>query len=209
VIRTLVFDLGNVLVYFSHRKMCAQIGALCNRSSESIDDVLFQSDLQANFERGRVTEDQFHQQLEQSVGQRMDKGDLLQACSEIFEINLSILPVLDTLMVRGYRLVLLSNVCVTHFEYVQNHFDVLNRFDEYVVSYQIGAVKPEPEIFEAILHAIKCDPNECFYTDDVAEYVHTGLSYGLQAEVFCNTDTLIHQLGEHRILLDSDADMVN
>ena len=203
MIRTLLFDMGNVLVFFSHQKMCAQIGALCNRPPDSIRDILIQSDLQADFERGRITEGQFHRLLEQAVRQGIDKGELLQACSEIFELNAPMIRILDALRSQGYRLLLLSNTSVTHFEFIRDKYDVLERFDEYVVSYQVGAIKPEPLIFEAALRAIACDPNECFYTDDIAEYVQAGRSYGLQAEVFQDAATLIRQLNQRKVVIES------
>ena len=49
MIRTFLFDMGNVLVHFSHEKMCAQMGALCEKSAEEVRDVLFESGMQADF----------------------------------------------------------------------------------------------------------------------------------------------------------------
>ena len=45
---------------------------------------------------------------------------------------------------------------------------LLERFDALVLSYEVGAVKPEPAIFEAALKAIECRPAECFFADDIA-----------------------------------------
>jgi glucose-1-phosphatase len=197
VIRTFLFDMGNVLVHFCHDRMCRQIGALCGQSGADIRKLLIDSGLQWDFERGRLTEEQFHRTFQQIVQRELVLADLVRAGSDIFELNTSIVPILDELKARGHRLVLLSNTSVSHFQFVQQSFDVLQRFDAFTLSFEVGAIKPEPAIFEAALKAIDCAPEECFYTDDVADYIRAARNYGLQAEVFTDSAHLLQQL-EHR-----------
>ncbi len=71
---------------------------------------------------------------------------------------------------------------------------MLQRFDACVLSYQVGAVKPEKAIFRAALDAIGCLPAECFYTDDVVQYVEAGRAFGLLAEVFTGVPSLVRKL---------------
>ncbi len=194
MIRTFLFDMGNVLVHFSHERMCAQMGGVCDSTADEVRELLFESNLQYDFERGHISDGEFHRRFEDTVGHSIDFDDLRHAGSDIFELNDSIVPVLNILKSRGHRLVLLSNTSSAHFEFVQRRFNVLQKFDDFVNSFEVGAVKPEAAIFEAALHAIGCEPHECFYTDDIAEYVETGRSYGLQAEVFTDTASLIEQL---------------
>ncbi|MCH7689346.1 MAG: HAD family phosphatase, partial [Planctomycetes bacterium] len=51
------------------------------------------------------------------------------------------------------------------------------------------------------LETIDCDPAECFYTDDIAHYVETARSYGLQAEVFTDAERLQKHLGQLGVAL--------
>jgi glucose-1-phosphatase len=193
-IRTLLFDMGNVLVHFSHERMCAQIGDLCRRTGSQVRSALIDSGLQWDFERGRLTEAEFHRRLEQLFGCTLDFERLVHAGSDIFELNRPIVPVLKNLKAGGSRLVLLSNTSISHFQFVYRNFGVLDLFDEFVLSYEVGALKPQPEIFRAALEKIACSPAECFYTDDIPEYVAAGRSHGLQAEVFTDVPSLIAQL---------------
>ena len=50
MIRTLLFDLGNVLLHFSHQRLCAQMGELCGKPAEAIRRLLFDTTLQRDFE---------------------------------------------------------------------------------------------------------------------------------------------------------------
>ena len=199
MIKTFLFDMGNVLVRFCHTRMCAQIGELCGRPGDDVREALFGSELQWRFERGFISEGEFHIQMEQLLEHALDQEALIHAGSNIFELNESLVPILDALRAGGHRLVLLSNTSVSHFEFVQRTFDVLDRFDDFVLSYRVGAMKPEPAIYTAALHAIQCEPRECFYTDDIPDYVAQGRKFGLDAEVFTDTETFQQQLAARGI----------
>ena len=83
--------------------------------------------------------------------------------------------------------------------------ELLGVFDELVLSYRVGAMKPATPIFEAVLAAIGCEPDECFYTDDIAEYVEKARGFGLHADVFIDTTTLLGQLRQRNIHLEMGA----
>ncbi|WP_417383589.1 HAD family hydrolase [Gimesia sp.] len=199
MIRTFLFDMGNVLAFFSHDKMCEQMGGLCDRSRTEIQNLLIESGVQWEYERGKLSPAEFHSWFEQTVEKNIDFNELLTAGSDIFELNTTIIPVLDSLKTQGYRLVLLSNTCVSHFEFIWKEYEVLQRFDDFVTSYTAGAIKPEPAIFECALEKIQCAPAEAFYTDDIPEYISQARQLGLQAEVFTDTETLIQQLAQRDI----------
>ena len=199
MIKTFLFDMGNVLVHFSHNLMCANIGALCDRSGAEVRRLLIDSGLQWEFERGTISDVEFHSRFQGCVARDIEFEALLAAGSDIFQLNASILPVLDALRKRGHRLVLLSNTSSAHFDWVTRHYSVLQKFDDFVVSYRVGALKPEPAIFAAALQAIQCDPPECFYTDDIPAYIDAGRNLGLNADVFTDTANLLRQLASHGI----------
>ncbi len=196
-IRTLLIDLGNVLVFFSHERMCAQIAEVCGAPLADLEQILLEQHLQRRFERGEVSEDEFRAALEAEFGRTLDPEALKRAAADIFTLNEPMVPLLDRWKRDGYRLVLLSNTCVTHYEWVRERFDLLDRFDHCVLSYEVGAVKPEDGHLPCgSVNAIDCPPEECFYTDDIAYYVACGRSFGLQAEVFRDVPTLAAQLEE-------------
>ena len=75
-------------------------------------------------------------------------------------------------LARRYRLVLVSNTNALHFEMLRETYGhLLRHFDDLVLSYEVRAMKPQPEIFQAAVERAGCLPQECFYTDDIAAYV--------------------------------------
>ena len=194
MIRTFLFDMGNVLTRFSHDTMCQQIGQLCGLSCEATFRLLIDSGLQWEFERGRISEVAFRDQLSELVGKSLDLTALRKASSDIFDPIVEMQPILWSLKKQGYRLVLLSNTTVSHFDWIKGRYDFLEPFDHCVVSFEAGAMKPDPPIYEAALAAIQCHPSEAFYTDDIPEYVEKGREYGFQAEVFTGPADLLKHL---------------
>ncbi len=201
VLQTIVCDMGNVLVHFSHERMCAQIGALCGHTAGEIRTVLMDSGLNADFERGFLNPEDMHARLSRSVGHELDIHCLANAYADIFTLNEPMLPLLDALRNRGHRLVLLSNTSVWHFDFIWERFPILQRFDEFVVSYRVGAIKPEAAIFNAVVSVLNCPPEQAFYTDDIADYVRTGREHGLQAEIFTDASAMRGHLAARGIVV--------
>ena len=202
MIDTFLFDMGNVLVHFSHPRMCEQLAKVCGTDAEEIRSLLFDRGWENELERGEVTEPEFQRRLESHFDRSFDLAELIHAASDIFELNSSIVPILKSLRKQGKRLVLMSNTSVSHLEFVRREFEVLHDFDDFVLSYAVGAMKPEPAIYQAALAKILCPPERCFYTDDIVPYVEQGRRHGLQAEVFTTSDALREQLAQRGIVIN-------
>ena len=193
-LKTCLFDLGNVLLFFSHDKMCRQIGELVGASESEVKARLLGTPLQLDFESGRKTAAETHAELDEFFGSSTSLADFEHAASDIFVLNEPMVPLLDDLKSNGVRLVLLSNTCSSHFEFAQENFDLLSRFDDFTTSFQAGATKPFDRIYEDALSRIQCEPAECFYTDDIGEYIDAARRFGIDAELFESADRTREQL---------------
>jgi glucose-1-phosphatase len=204
MLKTILFDLGNVLVHFSHDRMCDQIGRALGRTGADVRRFLIDSGLMWDFERGKLTESQLLAAVESEIAGPFDHAAVNDACCDIFTLNDPIVPLVWSLKNRGLRLVLLSNTSPWHVAWVRKCWPVLELFDELVLSYEVGAIKPEAPAFEAALKAIRCRPEECFYTDDIPKYVARGREFGLQAEVFTDVPALRKHLADRGIELAAE-----
>lgn len=200
-IKTFLFDLGNVLLFFSHERMCAQLGEICGKSAQQIRELLIDTEQHLVYERGEISEVEFHDWFQTVTQRDVPLTALRRAAADIFEENRSMCPVLDQLKQQGHRLVLLSNTNASHIHFIRETYDILERFDDLVLSYEAGAVKPDSRIYEEALSRIECAPQECFYTDDIPEYVSRGRTFGLQSEVYTNTESFLSQLKQRGLSL--------
>ncbi len=189
------FDLGNVLVNFSTDRMLRQMGEAAGVEPMKIRDVVFGSGLQRQLETGRITAGRFYETFCEATGAKADYDALVSACNDIFELNLSMLPVVAVLRQAGYRLGILSNTCRHHWEHCRKRFRIIdNEFSTYALSYRIGAMKPSGDIFHAAAELAGVEPGEIFFADDIAEHVAGARAAGLDAVQYTSTPQLVVEL---------------
>ncbi len=171
--RFLYFDLGNVLLKFDHRLACRQMGEVAGVPADLVWEIVFASDLELRYESGEVDDREFYEIFCRETNSRPDYDALLLAGSRIFEPNISIFPVVAALMGAGYRLGILSNTCPGHWAYCYGgQYLLLNKgFEVFALSYELGACKPSPKIFQAAAELAGLPPEEIFFVDDIPGHV--------------------------------------
>ncbi|MBY0528715.1 MAG: HAD hydrolase-like protein [Rhabdochlamydiaceae bacterium] len=196
--KTVFFDLGNVILFFDHKKMYQQMAAFCGLDhDEMLPDLLQYAD---PYERGAVDSRGIYHHLCTKSNKQLDFGGLMHAMSDIFEPNVKMLSLIKELKAKKTPLYILSNTCEAHFNYAYTHYPILHLFDGYVLSYEVKARKPEKEIFESALSLASCASEDCFYTDDIPEYIEAAKQYKIDAEVYHNHELLLTQLTQRGIL---------
>jgi len=79
-------------------------------------------------------------------------------------------------------------------------------FDAQVFSYQVGALKPDPRMYRAILAALDVPPEESLFIDDAPANVQGALATGMQALRFVGVDALLQDLARLGLPLPTMAD---
>lgn len=72
--------------------------------------------------------------------------------------------VLQTLKNRGFKLALCSNLAMPYGEKLKKILPDL--FDELILSYEIGSIKPDIKIYEAIQMRLNCDMKDILFIGD-------------------------------------------
>lgn len=196
--RTIFFDLGNVLIFFDHLKMCRQTADYCGLPLEKVQEFLL--GYLDPYERGSIDSQTIFEQLAKMSPHPLEFSQLMHAVSDIFEPNLPTIAIATKLKEQGHRLFLLSNTCEAHFNFVLAQFPFLKNFDGCVLSYAEGARKPEKKIYEKALKIAGCRNEECFYVDDILPYIESARSMNIDAEQYTDPQTLIQHLQDRGIL---------
>ena len=194
MIKTCLFDLGNVLAFFSHDRMCEQLARLCGVGAHETKHLVMSKSMADPWERGMLNRYDIILALENHFHRKIDSQLIELAFADIFTENTEIVGLINHLKEERIRLVLLSNTCDMHFEFLESRLSVLSLFDEFVLSYKVGFRKPEVEIFEAAKRVIDCQPEECFFTDDIEAYVNKARELGFAGATFRTTIELIEDL---------------
>ena len=77
-----------------------------------------------------------------------------------------VLPTLVELKNKGYKLALLTNTENLTFEKIEAKLKLSNYFDFLGLSYEIGEIKPNPKMFEAVVNHFGVKPSECLMVGD-------------------------------------------
>jgi putative hydrolase of the HAD superfamily len=181
--KAIIFDLGNVLLQFDFQRWYRALESFCPYDAAEIRRGIAATDLMERFETGLIEPPDFVAQLSGILALDIDYAGFCRLWSSIFTDPLIPEAMLEGLAAR-YRLVLLSNTNAIHFETIRENYRMLRHFHERILSYEVHAMKPRREIFQAALERCGCRPEECFYTDDIAAYVEAAQRLGVDAVQF-------------------------
>lgn len=189
------FDLGNVILNFSRSRQYRQMGDILGVSPEKISQFVEQDNLERQSETGQITPEEAHRLLCCAAESDCDFSALALADSDIFELNTSIEPLIVELARCGCRMGLLSNTSKNHWEFCHSRFPLLRDcFEHYVLSYEVGVMKPEADIYSVAIQKTGLPAEEIFYTDDLEPNVLAAKECGLDAVLFTDTAQLTREL---------------
>jgi putative hydrolase of the HAD superfamily len=183
-IKTLIFDLGNVVIPFDIQRGYAALQPYCRHSPAEIASLVRPLGIVPQFEAGQISPRDFVRRFAEALGLGIAYERFCELWNTIFLPGEIVPESLLAALHRRYRLLALSNTNAIHFETVRRNYPVLKHFDDLVLSFQVGAAKPDSRIYQAALARAGCLPGECFFTDDVTSYVEAGKRAGMEAVRF-------------------------
>lgn len=180
MIRAVISDLGRVVLWFDNNVFLRKLAERAGRPFEEVKAVVH-GDLALirAFDKGSVTPAGFHERVTSAVGADMSYADFFAIYNDIFTPVLPVIDVLGRVKAAGYRTLLLSNTDPERFGFVRRRFPEILFFDDYVLSYELKLLKPEPAIYLAAAAKAGCRPDECVFIDDMEENVRGAIAAGL------------------------------
>jgi len=190
-IKAIIFDFGNVLLEWDPRYVYQRY---------------FPNDLEG-MERF-LTEVNFAEwNLQQDKGRPFAEGvailsekfphyaQLIQAYHENWTDSIGAayngtIEILKKLKQAGYPLYGLSNWSAETFPFAREKYDFFNLFDDFVISGDVGHVKPDPEIFQIILEKIRRPAQQCLFIDDALTNINQAQKMGFATIHFQSPEQL-------------------
>lgn len=202
MIKTLIFDLGRVLVDFDFSLGCEALARRTHRPAADILAVVQSSGLAPQLEAGQLSAEEFVARMTGLLGVTVSYEDFAQDWCAIF-LPGTLIPERWVRQLRTrHRTLLLSNTNAIHFAMLRRTYPILDHFDAYVLSHEVKAMKPDPRIYAAAVEAAGCAPEECFFTDDMPGYVEGARRAGLDAVQFTGADRLRADLAARGIVIE-------
>ena len=192
-ITTVIFDLGGVLYDINLRRTRDSFSLLAQREIDF--SLTSQHEVFDLFESGKLGAAQFRDALREAYLIDATDEDMDAAWNALL---VGLLPA-STELVRSlkakYRVALLSNINELHHERISAEcVEFFSEFEQLFFSYKLGVRKPQREIFEYALSAMKVTADQVFYVDDSPQHVATARSLGIE------TGHVTEQNGVHDIV---------
>lgn len=187
-----ILDLGNVLAFHDNEKLFSEMAKAFHTSRDELRARL-EGGLWDRVNRGLLPGDSLRQELVRRLGRELSRDAWFELWNCHFTLHHEMIDVVEGLVGR-VRLVLLSNTHDQHVAWLRPRLPVLERFDALVLSYEVGAVKPERLIYEKALAAAAVPPTRAVFFDDVTKYAEAAGQVGLHGRVFTTAARFVEDL---------------
>lgn len=184
MIQTVIFDLGGVIVPLDFARLYGRLAEHCAVAAEEIPGRIAETGWVPMLESGAMAPEEFTDRIVALLDLKVPEGRFQELWSSLFPGHTLVPESLMEGVKKHHRLLLLSNTNAIHFGMVRENYPLLRHFDHYVLSHEVGAMKPSPQIYEAAIAAAQCKAEECFFTDDIAAYVEGARKAGMRSEQF-------------------------
>lgn len=185
MIRNMVFDIGNVLMDFRWKEYMRSLFGEDETLIQTINQGIWHNGCWAAMDKGEMdgaatlrSAVAFAPQYEKEIKLTLDS--VAHAFNK-FEYSI---PWIQELKRMGLNVYYLSNYSAFSVAANPDVLDFIPYMDGGVFSFEVKAVKPEPEIYRCLCEKFGLKPEECLFTDDVPANVKGAQACGFQGIVF-------------------------
>jgi putative hydrolase of the HAD superfamily len=194
MIKVIVFDIGNVLAPFEWEE-CLRNHGFSDEMVERIGKATVRSPLWKELDRSVTIGEEliegfiaYDPAIASEIRQFMDfSGQTVREADYSADL-------ITRLKDNGYKVYLLSNYSGSNYQYAREHFQFIKLADGAVISYEVGSVKPEPEIFQALIKKYDIKPEEAVFLDDLKVNTEAAASHGFHTIQFQNLEQSLKEM---------------
>lgn len=184
MISTIISDFGRVVLWFENIHFYQKMTAYCGKSVDEIRAIVHRNaEFYELFDRGELTPRQFYERAVALLDARVGYDEFVAAYVDIFSRNQPVLDLYRRLKGR-YKLILLSNTDPLRFGFARGKFHDAMFFDDYVLSYDVKALKPGPEIYQEAVKRADVPAASCVFIDDMEENVEGAAALELKTILY-------------------------
>jgi HAD superfamily hydrolase (TIGR01509 family) len=176
-----VFDLGKVLVDFDYSIAARRIAARGKMTVLEIAAYINRSPLFVEYESGRVTTQQFFDEIRRVTGFQGDLAEFSNCFADIFTAIEPMVQLQAELQQRGMAAYAFSNTNELAVAHIRPTFPFYSKFDGCILSYEHGVMKPDAGLYEVVERQSGRRGAEILYLDDRPENVAAGAARGWHA----------------------------
>lgn len=197
MIRNVVFDMGNVLVFYDSRRASRRFSK-DEAEQEAVNTSVFVSPEWLMLDMGVISEEEALRRMQA----RLPKGHAREAaklCLEHWhEYCMWPVPGMEELVralkEQGFKLYLCSNASLRMLDCYLDVIPGIRLFDGVLFSAEVKCVKPQKEMYLHLFERFGLRPEECFFVDDMPLNIEGAGACGMDG--YCFADGDVEKLGK-------------
>jgi putative hydrolase of the HAD superfamily len=184
MIEVVYLDLGKVLIDFDYALAAQKILQVSPLPLSEVAEILSDPRLIFEFETGKLSSHEYYGRVSKALKMEISLEEFRHLWGAMFLPE----PLISEKFLRDLRqrkrIILFSNTNEIHFEYLEKEFPILELVDERLLSYQVGCMKPDQQIYRLAIEKAGVAPERIFFADDRIENVEAAQLAGIQAIQF-------------------------
>lgn len=194
MIKNIIFDIGDVLVYFRYREYMRDLG-FSEELVEFFSEQIVLTPYWHNLDAGVVDDAHAVEYFQELFPQYKDEIELFWSrIAEIVEEFPYAKGLVSDLKKAGYKVYALSNYPDKLSDLHWATFTFLPDMDGYIISAKEKVAKPDPAIYHLLESKFGLTLSECVFIDDREANVETARSLSMKAIHFKGCDDLFVEL---------------
>lgn len=205
-IKNIIFDLGDVIINIDVPLAARSFAELSNKPLEDVQALIHQNEVFKKFETGHLSAPDFRDYIRELLQQPEWSDEAIDTAwnSLLLDIPPQRIEKIQELATKGYRLFLLSNTSSIHIEEVNNilyqttgiqRLDDL--FEKLFLSYEMGIMKPHPDIYHGVLNEAGLLAHESLFLDDNADNIRAASELGIHTIHVQKPTSIVEYLGDY------------
>lgn len=194
-IKTIIFDLGGVLINLNFKK---SFEAFNKAGIKNLEELIFKSgpeSVLSRFRLGNISTEEFRNYIRQEINEQITDQEIDHMWNQmLIDIPHEKLDLLIELH-KKYKIYALSNTNELHWQYSCEMFKyhgltVNDFFDKIFLSFEMHKEKPNLDIFEEMIKKTNLIPNESLFIDDSASNCQAAEVLGIKSYCYHIGDDL-------------------
>jgi putative hydrolase of the HAD superfamily len=171
-VEVILFDLGNVILPFNHHQIAEKLFRSTRKKKfqdpQKIFSYLFdhRDGIINDFDVGKISPPEFFQSVKTTLDLSISFDEFIPLWNNIFVEDREVSQIIFSLKDK-WRLGLLSNTDPLHFNHILSEFPIIQMFDKWILSYEVGFKKPAIEIFQKAIQWASVEPKKILFIDDI------------------------------------------
>ena len=178
--RTVVFDLGKVLLDFDYGKVVRGMREHCSLTEPEINALINQSGLLFRYETGLISTGEFFEEVKHATKFCREFDVFEPLFADIFSPIPEMIALNERLRARSVPTYIFSNTNEIAIKHIRAEYPFFANFTGYIYSYEQRSMKPAPAIYEAVEKKTGYRGADILYIDDRAENIAHGAERGWQ-----------------------------